>query len=1266
MNILFDYFGNPETPNLTLCYLDNTPVSPILDPENIDMSFEFLSPNEISFRVYAYYMHNGEQLQWDFYNQVDVYRQVFVKGSGYYVITRASENRDTNNPYKDITALSCEITLGYKNFVLEEGSYLLYNPDNPKDTETVLGRVMEKIPNWKLGTIDDSLYNVTRFLNEAEGNMYDFLRNTVEERYACIFQFDILEHVVSVIDQNRNIEKTEIYLSYDNFIESVSLDRSNSQIVTALRATGGDGVSIDSVNPIGGSVIYKFDYFKQDMPSELWDAVVVWNQKIENNRETFSNAVLQVQNLNSEIAQLKQELIVLESEKGTYEQIIELRKESGLDYSDIQESLNKTLQEIQDFTTQVDSKEQQKEVYQSQYLGIQSELAFKNNFTPSQILQLDPFIIYGEFKDDNIIVTDNMSYEDKQKQSQQLYERCVKALSDALIDKGSFEVDSHNFLFDKAFKPYADKLKLGSQIYIEDRVGAYTPYLLVSYNYSYSDDNISLKFNNLGTNENSLDTYAKLYGKLDKATSLLQNSLSSKADSTLIDQLYDDLKDIKGQAEAILQAGELTVKRLITEYISVQNAKTPGSTIIDGGNITTGILKSADGKTFFLDLINGILKMDATALSISGSTVENIAQEAANKKLEDFADAVTSEIGNLQSQIDGQVQTWFDSYIPTSSNAPANTWVSTIDKNNHLGDLFYIVDNPDSGGRAYRWALVDGVYKWVLIEDEDVAKALADAAKAQDTADGKRRVFVSQPIPPYDVGDLWAQGEYGDLMRCRSARSSGYYSSADWEKASKYTDNSALNNFISGDYADTIQDLKSQVDGKAETWYQSTDPSLDWQNKQQHVGDIWYNTNSQKSFRWTGYVWDEFRTSPPEAVFDQIDGKAQIFVTQPTPPYAIGDLWITSDKSLYRCNNDRKTGYFNSGDWEIATKYIDSDQAGDIAQGAVNGMTQDAVFNKLTNNGQTQGFYIQDGQLYINAEYVKIFNLIADRLQANNGDFSLQAWAAIFDIFYRNLSRIRVYVVDPDSDPLAPGIYQCFAGNVDSSGTLLDSEARYGYLTPYSIGVGQNINGEYDGEIKVKTIDANNGAKISFPSYSRIQFDVFLGNSGYYDFELLCEQSGEQRPIFRSKLNGIAYLGTTGYRWNTGYFTNTITQSDLKDKENISSVSNAKAFVMGLSPIAYTLKDGDSGRTHMGFGAQDVAKLAKECSMGDLALYQAGVIDEEGNESYYDASVPDERLSWGLNYHEFIAPIVATIQEQQKEIEALKKEINEIKAGMAG
>ena len=47
-------------------------------------------------------------------------------------------------------------------------------------------------------------------------------------------------------------------------------------------------------------------------------------------------------------------------------------------------------------------------------------------------------------------------------------------------------------------------------------------------------------------------------------------------------------------------------------------------------------------------------------------------------------------------------------------------------------------------------------------------------------------------MPPYDVGDLWTQGNDGDLMRCQTARTSGNFVSSDWVKATKYTDDSAV------------------------------------------------------------------------------------------------------------------------------------------------------------------------------------------------------------------------------------------------------------------------------------------------------------------------------------------------------------------------------------------------------------------------------------------------------------------------------------------
>ena len=180
-------------------------------------------------------------------------------------------------------------------------------------------------------------------------------------------------------------------------------------------------------------------------------------------------------------------------------------------------------------------------------------------------------------------------------------------------------------------------------------------------------------------------------------------------------------------------------------------------------------------------------------------------------------------------------------------------------------------------------------------------------------------------------------------------------------------------------------------------------------------------------------------------------------------------------------------------------------------------------------------------------------------------------------------------------------------------------------------------------------------AAIWQPSQTGLNFGIKNGASKTGFLEWYGEMEGEQRFLFRPTVNSQAYLGSSGYRWNTGYFTNTITQSDKKDKENIAPLSEkAIAFIRALSPVSYTLKNGEGGRTHLGLIAQEVAKTAKETGMGDLSLYQAARVDENGNESRFSSDIPDEELSWGLNYAELIAPLLCAVQQLLARVEALE------------
>ncbi len=143
---------------------------------------------------------------------------------------------------------------------------------------------------------------------------------------------------------------------------------------------------------------------------------------------------------------------------------------------------------------------------------------------------------------------------------------------------------------------------------------------------------------------------------------------------------------------------------------------------------------------------------------------------------------------DIMEQLDGKIDSYFKDYEPELNNYPANEWTTDNERASHNGDLFYW----KSTGMCYRFVQIDGVWQWYNVKDKDIEKALENASKAQDTADGKRRNFITTPVPPYDIGDLWTQGNTGDLMRCQTSRTSGNYVSSDWVKATKYTDDSAV------------------------------------------------------------------------------------------------------------------------------------------------------------------------------------------------------------------------------------------------------------------------------------------------------------------------------------------------------------------------------------------------------------------------------------------------------------------------------------------
>lgn len=382
---------------------------------------------------------------------------------------------------------------------------------------------------------------------------------------------------------------------------------------------------------------------------------------------------------------------------------------------------------------------------------------------------------------------------------------------------------------------------------------------------------------------------------------------------------------------------------------------TYGFTTINGRFIKTGRIESADGTTYFdLDQseIGGRIVFTQNGQE---KTLEELGSEAMESK--DFINnTLPGILDEIKAQLDGQIEQHFYQIDPSplstapgsEDGVPNSGWTDSTTKENHLGDLYY----NTTSGKVWRYVKIQWrpkpgyapgtFYVWQELQDSELAQAIAIANEALELGKEKNRIFTSTPVPPYDVGDLWVQGATGDIMRCKTARESGAFTSSDWEKASKYTDDSALKNFINGDFANAIDTMTEQIDGKIETWFQTSDPASNWKTnaeKAKHVGDMWYNSSTKllkcyrQTFRFVNgigtvvYIWQTIEDKKAIDAYDAAskaqdtaDGKRRVFVAQPYPPYDVGDLWVDG-KELRRCITERASGSWNTNDWVVAVYY---------------------------------------------------------------------------------------------------------------------------------------------------------------------------------------------------------------------------------------------------------------------------------------------------------------------------------------------------------
>ena len=220
-----------------------------------------------------------------------------------------------------------------------------------------------------------------------------------------------------------------------------------------------------------------------------------------------------------------------------------------------------------------------------------------------------------------------------------------------------------------------------------------------------------------------------------------------------------------------------------------------------------------------------------------------------------------------------------------------------------------------------------------------------------------------------------------------------------------------LDFFIKNEYAENIQKIENSLDKKAECWYQEEDPSSAWtgvekaylvdsngenildsngepfitlweKEKYIHEGDLWKVPSTGDEYIYINGNW--VKSKVPDDLFDFIDGKAQIFVDTPVPPYNVGDLWFNGPESdILTCVTARENGEFSADDWEKKNKYTDDSAVDELNKA----LDQEEIFNRLTNNGEEQGIYLLNRKLYINFSFARGGILKLGGKNNGNGEF---------------------------------------------------------------------------------------------------------------------------------------------------------------------------------------------------------------------------------------------------------------------------------------
>lgn len=346
----YNMFERLELPQIILSTKHHKHLGAItnIDINSINASFNFNSSQEISFDVYKEMDREIDgkivRVECELWDSIIDLKYIFIPDYQEYYSISVSIDEDNKTVKHIVGTSACEYELSHRklyNFECNTEADIMrddYVPTiffNENYAEaSLLHRVLkDKCPDYKIGHVDESIAIKQRVFSANDQDIYSFLTNDVATELECVFMFDSVNRVISVYAIEEYGENTGVYISPENYADSITVEGDIDNVFNCLKIEGGDELmtaTVANINPNGSNYIYHFsEDMLNDMPEELVNKIASYNSLSTSLQPSYEEYTEKIYELIDEELYLTSEMMpeVTTPETSASEEVVNLVKQ---------------------------------------------------------------------------------------------------------------------------------------------------------------------------------------------------------------------------------------------------------------------------------------------------------------------------------------------------------------------------------------------------------------------------------------------------------------------------------------------------------------------------------------------------------------------------------------------------------------------------------------------------------------------------------------------------------------------------------------------------------------------------------------------------------------------------------------------------------------------------------------------------------------------------------------------------------------------------